>query len=339
LKKHLFNISVNLKMERIFILVEHFAGKIRAVSYELVGVANLLSSFQPAEIKAILLGENIENLAKEFSEKSDLETFAISVPGLETYNAGVYKEALLNLFKEFPFSFCLSSHSTQGLDFVPALAVKQGAGCITAVELIEEKDNDLIYKRSISGGKLITSLKNKAPSLFLTIQPGSFKSIENGTTFTAKVIQRVYSSTSSTVRNITTKSLNVDSSRLSEAKVIISVGRGIGDEEHLELIDQLAALFPKSAIAGSRPLCDLGWLEYKQQVGVTGATVSPDLYLACGISGTSQHVIGMKGSGLIVSINLDPNAAINNVSDICVVEDLKTFIPVLLEEHHKRRLL
>ena len=124
---------------------------------------------------------------------------------------------------------------------------------------------------------------------------------------------------------------------ITEANVVVAAGQGIGDQDNLELVNQLAAIFAKSAIAGSRIVCDLGWLEYGCQVGVTGATVSPQLYLACGISGAIQHISGMRGSDFIVAINKDPAAAIFQVADICVVEDLKSFIPVLIETYQETR--
>ena len=124
---------------------------------------------------------------------------------------------------------------------------------------------------------------------------------------------------------------------ITEAGVIVSAGQGLGDKENLDLIYQLAALFAKSAVAGSRIVCDLGWLEYRCQVGVTGATVSPQLYIACGISGALQHVMGMRNSEYIVAINKDPAAAIFQVADICIVEDLTTFIPAFIEEYEKTK--
>jgi electron transfer flavoprotein alpha subunit len=113
------------------------------------------------------------------------------------------------------------------------------------------------------------------------------------------------------------------------------VGRGIEEEANLPLIYQLAETIPKAVVCGSRPVIDSGWMAYDRQVGVTGATVTPKLYIACGISGAAQHVSGMKGSGFIVSINTDPMAAIFNISDICIVEDLKTFVPLLIRAVEK----
>ncbi len=124
---------------------------------------------------------------------------------------------------------------------------------------------------------------------------------------------------------------------ITEAGVIVSAGQGLGDKENVDLMYQLAALFTKSAVAGSRIVCDLGWLEYRCQVGVTGATVSPRLYIACGISGAVQHLVGMRNSEYIVAINKDPAAAIFQIADICIVEDLTTFIPAFIEAYEKTK--
>jgi electron transfer flavoprotein alpha subunit len=122
---------------------------------------------------------------------------------------------------------------------------------------------------------------------------------------------------------------------ITEAEVIVSAGRGIRKKENLELIERLAGLFSRSAVGGSRSVCDLGWLEYSRQVGITGKTVAPKLYIACGISGASQHIAGMKDSQLIIAINSDPGAAIFSIADYGIVEDLTTFIPLVIEESGK----
>lgn len=118
---------------------------------------------------------------------------------------------------------------------------------------------------------------------------------------------------------------------ISEANVIVAAGNGIGSEDNLVWIQRLADLFPRAAIAGSRLVCDRGWLDYQQQVGVTGASVAPALYIACGISGATQHRMGMRGSEYVVAINTDPNAPMFNEADICIVEDLIEFIPLVLD--------
>nr|HPR04350.1 electron transfer flavoprotein subunit alpha/FixB family protein [Deltaproteobacteria bacterium] len=121
-------------------------------------------------------------------------------------------------------------------------------------------------------------------------------------------------------------------SALRDAEVIVSAGRGIGKKENVEIVRELASLFPRSAVGASRSVCDLGWLEYGRQIGTTGQTVAPKLYIACGISGAIQHVAGMRGAHTIVAINTDPDAAIFRVAHYCIVEDITTFIPVLMDE-------
>ena len=128
---------------------------------------------------------------------------------------------------------------------------------------------------------------------------------------------------------------DTDIAGIDEANVIVAAGSGIGEEENLDIIHRLAALFPKSAVAGSRIVCDMGWLGYQRQVGVTGTTVSPQLYIACGISGAVQHVMGMQSSEFIVAINKDPSAAIFQTADVCIVEDLTVFIPEFIRVYHE----
>ena len=118
--------------------------------------------------------------------------------------------------------------------------------------------------------------------------------------------------------------------------VFLAAGNGIGEEENLLLIQRLAERLPKAMVAGTRIVCDRGWLGYDRQVGVTGATVAPALYIACGISGASQHVMGMRGSGFVIAINTDAQAPICAEADVCIVEDLKEFIPLLLEIYEKQ---
>ncbi len=133
------------------------------------------------------------------------------------------------------------------------------------------------------------------------------------------------------------KQAEADITGITEAGVIVSAGQGLADKENVDLVYRLAALFTKSAVAGSRIVCDLGWLEYKCQVGVTGATVSPKLYIACGISGAVQHVSGMRNSEFIVAINKDPAAAIFQIADVCIVEDLTLSFPPLSRLMKKRK--
>jgi electron transfer flavoprotein alpha subunit len=131
--------------------------------------------------------------------------------------------------------------------------------------------------------------------------------------------------------------VELDDTGLADARVIVSAGKGIGKKENLSLLYCLAELFSKSTVAGSRLVCDMEWLEKQRQVGITGNTVAPELYIACGISGAVQHVAGMGDAGFVVAVNTDPHAAIFNVSDICIVEDVTTFIPEVLAAYKAKK--
>ena len=324
-------------MNSILIIAEHVAGKLKPSALELAAAARLLKKKSSDDTVAVLLGVEVEKPATEMSQKAGLEVIGLQAKGLANYNSEIYKTLLLELIEELKPEYILGAHSSQGLDFLPALAVKTGAACITGVEKIDQHDGSAVFIRSICGGKLKTTMKPDSGNTILTIQPGSFEIHDETATVPGKVSIRHRQIESKAVQNRGLKPGQTENSALREAKVIVAGGRGLGDEENLALLEKLATLFDRSTVGGSRPICDLGWLQYNRQIGITGATVAPDLYIACGISGTSQHVMGMKGSGFIVSINRDPNAAIFNTSDVCVVEDLVSFIPLLLEEYRKRK--
>ncbi|MDA8405205.1 MAG: electron transfer flavoprotein subunit alpha/FixB family protein, partial [Desulfobacteraceae bacterium] len=176
--------------------------------------------------------------------------------------------------------------------------------------------------------KITTAILPIVKTAVLTVTPGIFKSEHTAKmdkTGTVSVLTLSIEEACYTFHGF--EKTDADTSALSHADVIVSAGNGVKKQEYLENIYQLSRLFPKSAVAGSRPVCDRKWLTYSQQVGVTGATVKPKLYIACGISGASQHTAGMRDSRFIVAINTDPHAAIFNIADVCIIEDLTTFIP------------
>ncbi len=326
-------------MNKILLITEHYEGKMRPVSFELTAAAWDLEKTAATGIIAVVLGSDAKIPAEEFARKTGVETIAVQIEGLDLYNSEGYRTLLLQLTNELKPKYILGAHSTQGLDYLPALAINTGAACITGVEKIEKHEGLPVFCRSICGGKFTVKMESDSERLILAIQPGSFQLPEEPPANPGEVVLRSYPGQSTAIQNIGIKLSQTDGSALREANVVVAAGRGIGDEENLDLIRHLSSLFARSSVGGSRPLCDAGWLEYNRQVGITGTTIAPDLYIACGISGTSQHVMGMKGSGYIVSINRDPNAAIFNVSDICIIEDLVSFIPVLLEEYRKRKEL
>jgi electron transfer flavoprotein alpha subunit len=321
----------------IIVIAEYFDGQIKQVTYELIACAVKLQRFKMLPIKVMILGDDVARPAREIAQISGQDVMAIQVPNLHCYNGETYRDILQNLLIEYNATYICAAHTSQGLDFAPALAVVLDADCITGVEEIVEQNGNICVARPLYGGKIFAHHSTGAKTSILTIQPGVFKPLESESQTTGAV--EIKSITYEPHRSFSMglKQAEADTSAITEAKVIVAAGRGIGEVENLGSIEQLAKVFPRSAVAGSRIICDMGWLEYKCQVGVTGATVTPELYIACGISGAVQHVSGMRSSGFIVAINTDPAAAIFQVADICVVEDLTTFIPILIEMYHKSK--
>jgi len=315
----------------IVIILEHDRREIKPSAYELMTLARIIRESIHAENNAVILGEHTRGVAERFSAACAVPVTAVSDAGLREYNAELYTKVLVEMLNEMKPSYVLVPHSSQGTDFAPGLALCLSAACISGVEGIRDKEGGLRFHRSIFGGKIQAEIEPAAETTLLTLQPGSFKphAAHEGAepivhTFPVSVSEPAFG-------RLALKTVPSEGIDLSAAKVLVAAGRGIDDEENLSLVQKLAELFPQSATCGSRPIIDAGWMPYSRQVGITGATVSPSLYIACGISGATQHVSGMRSSGFVVSINSDPGAAIFNVSDICIVEDLKTFVPQVIE--------
>jgi len=316
----------------VVFVIEHLAGEVNPVSWELAAAASHIAQKTDKEVIGIILGEGVAKSAEEFAEISKVQVLAVEVPGLG-YLGETYREVLDQVLRELHATYVCFGHASVGMDVAPALALHLDAACITGVEQIEAEEGRLLYTRSAYGGKIRQVVVSDRETTILTVQPGSFKFSPSAQPGPASVKQKSIESRPQRSRQLELEETVSEDAGFAHAEVIVAAGRGIGKCENTELINRFASLFPKSAVAGSRPLCDAGWLEYKQQVGQTGATVSPMVYIACGISGASQHQFGMRDSGFIVAINTDPNAAIFNIADVCIVEKLTDFIPAFIGEY------
>ena len=315
----------------IYIIAEQRKGCITQETYELVGFARVIGKGKRPVF--LLPGKNIEEPAREISQKTGCDTIALSGDHLEHYNALSYAHALMEILQEEAEAWVCLPHTSMGYDLAPRLAVLLNAACITGVE----SAGDGSLSRPVYSGRFIEELVPKTHRVVVTVLPGAFHPCEErtGPAGGVKVMEAVFSELPSQTLG-TAESVYRDST-LKDAEVIVSAGRGIGKKENISLIKRLAAVFPRSAVGASRSACDLGWLEHKHQIGTTGQTVSPRLYIACGISGAFQHVSGMRGAQTIVAINTDIHAAIFQVAHYCIVEDLETFIPLLIEVWEKER--
>jgi electron transfer flavoprotein alpha subunit len=317
------------------VLAEHGEGKVNPLTREVLGLALELSRLTGASIRIVVLGQDPEELARQIARDTGLEVTAIQVPGLTTYCAETYTAVLAEGLPVLNPGYVCLAHTNQGWEFSPALAVRLKAACITGVEQVSIQEGRICFGRSIYGGKILAGVSPTVDPVVITVQPGVFKAPDFSPAASGGVTVQTVHFEPSRSRPMGIKAPVDRDSALAEAEVIVSVGRGIGKKENLGLIYRLADLFPRSAVGGSRPVCDMGWLEYKRQVGLTGATVTPKLYFACGISGAAQHITGMRGSGFVVAVNTDPNAAIFNYADICIEADLLTFIPEFMAAAEK----
>ena len=317
--------------KKIVVIAELFEGRIQPATPEVIAFARLLQGMDPRELHMIVAGQGVESAARELAFRSGFDVTALEGEGLDPYSAEAFKEALVPLLADRKPKYICLPHTARGCDLAPGLAVALDAACITAVEGLQEVEGSVTFLRSLFKGKVIMEVASETETTVLTVLPGAFRKMDHAAGREGDLEVLHTDCAPRRTKPLGPGAAGVEQLNLSEAEVIVSAGKGVGKEENLELIRQLAELFPKAAIGGSRLVCDLGWLGYQHQIGITGKTVSPRLYIACGISGAIQHVSGMQDSQCIVAINKDPHAAIFRVADYIIVDDLLTFIPLLIE--------
>jgi len=315
-----------MEAKPITLIAERRKGCVTQETYELLGFARAVGNGQMPIV--ILPGKDVLAAAQEIAEKTGCETIALSGDHLEHYNGLAYAEAIMNFLRCKADGWVCLPHTSMGYDLAPRLAVQLGASCITAVD----SAGDGWLRRPVYSGRFKEEIVPQTSRVVATVLPGAFQSPAEttGSGGGVTVIEANEKKLAQTTVGVA-ESLRRDSS-LKDAEVIVAGGRGIGRRENVALLEELAAAFPKSALGASRSACDLGWFQHKHQIGVTGQTVSPKLYLACGISGAFQHVSGIRGAQIIMAINTDPHAAIFQSAHYCIREDLVTFIPILIEE-------
>lgn len=313
----------------VMVIAELMPGQLTPASLELAGFARKLAEAAGGEALGIVLSSPGTTIAEDFAAESGLPTLALLSESLALYNAESYLAVLAPLILQRKPRYVVIAHSPVGWDFAPRLAAKVNGSCISGV--VGFKHAPICVVRPIFGGKMLEEVLplGEGPAV-LTVMPGAAKAI---VAEKAGEVTRIQVE----VENGVTRTLGYREGPrrtldLGQAEVIVAAGRGIGGPENLHLVRELAACFEKSAVAASRPVVDYGWLPLEHQVGMTGQTVAPGLYLACGISGAQQHLMGMNQSRRIVAINTDPNAPIFQFAHLGVCADLLEFLPVLIRK-------
>lgn len=321
----------------ILILAEHDEGDLKPITWELATFAFKLKEVNPARVVAVVVGKNIEETAHRLSAETGIDVAVLQPADDVADGPDFYKEAIRHVIRPLnPLYFCFG-HTACGMDVAPAMAMEMNAACITGVQDIWDQEGRPAFARSVHNGKMISAVLPETENAVLTILPGSFEKDPFKPLGPGRIerFSCPHTPPKRRYRGIR-KRISSGSVHFADARVIVSAGRGIGKEENMHLIYRLADIFPRSAVGASRLVCDMGWLDRSRQIGITGTTVTPELYIACGISGAVQHVSALRGAGYVVAINTDPGAPIFNVADLCIVEDLCAFIPAFLKIYNAR---
>lgn len=314
-------------MKGILVVMEQREGNWNRMSFEALAAGQQLAAKLGTDCSAAVIGDGVKTLAEELGTKKLTKVYAVEHSLLKDYTADGYVHALDGVIRQADAAFVVFPHTYQVRDFGPALATRFRQVLISDVIAIHDGP---VFVRQLLQGKLNADYRQTGTGpCFVSIQAGTFRAeaVEEGQ---AAVESFAPELEAAQIRNkpgerFRESAQTVD---LSAAPVIVSVGRGIREQENIGIMEELAAALG-AELAASRPICDNGWLPMERQVGSSGQTVSPKLYLAVGISGAIQHLVGMKGSKAVIAINKDENAPIFEVADYGVVGDLFEIVPAL----------
>jgi electron transfer flavoprotein alpha subunit len=322
----------------ILVIAEQRAGKLNRATWETVVAAQQLAGITPMPITVLVPGTGASGVAGELAASQVKDVVTLENGALEPYTADGYTAALQEAIGQLSPTYVLLPHTYQTRDFAPKLAARLDRAIITDATAVKAAGAETAFVRPMFQGKLTADVVPQGPAPhFVTFQIGAFR-----------VDQVAKGSSPAAVRAIEVK---VDASSirqkpeppfqqakqavdLSQAERIVSVGRGIKEQANIVVAQRLAEALG-AEIAASRPICDAGWLPMERQVGSSGQTVAPKLYVALGISGAIQHLVGMKGSSTVVAINKDPDAPIFEIADYGIVGDLFEIVPAMIAELKK----
>lgn len=322
--------------KNVWIFAEQRDGKITPVVIELLGEGRKLAKEVDAELCAVLLGKDVDGLAKELISYGADKVYVADDVLLEKYTTDAYTKVIKDAIDEIKPEIMLFGATHIGRDLAPRIASRVGTGLTadcTKLE-IDPEDKKIKQTRPAFGGNIMATIicPNHRPQMS-TVRPGVMDKAEKDETRTGEVIALDYKITQDDIRTtvLETVKSKKDLVSLTDANVIVSGGLGLGGPEGFEMLKQLADKLG-GVVGSSRAAVDAGWIDHSHQVGQTGTTVKPNLYIACGISGAIQHLAGMQSSDFIIAINKNPAAPILEIADYGVVGDLHEIVPMLIDK-------
>ena len=312
---------------KVLVLAETREGSLRNVSFEAIAAGKKVGG----EVVSVLIGDGVAGVANELIAYGADRVVTVEHPHLKAYTSDGFSQALMAVVEQEKPEAIVFGHTALGKDLAPKIASKLQSGLISDVTEIEGEGDDAVFIRPIYSGKAFEKVKVKDGVVFVTIRPNNIAPLAKDDSRSGDVSALTVDITNlrTIIKEVVRKS--TDGVDLSEAKVVVAGGRGVKSEEGFEPLKELANLLG-GAVGASRGACDAEYCDYSLQIGQTGKVVTPDLYIAAGISGAIQHLAGMSNSKVIVAINKDPEANIFKVADYGIVGDLFEVIPMLIEE-------
>lgn len=318
-------------MGDIYVVVEHRQGKIREVTLEMLSAAASLAEQTNGEAVAVLLGSENDTFANDLAGYCD-KIISIDDNYFENYNSEYYQKAIVSLVKQNTPYLIMVGHTAQGVDFAPNVAVELKMPFVTDVVGMEIQGGQLKVTRQYYQGKVNADFEFKGdPPFLVTVRESSFGIEDLSKQAVIETIESPVKEDVSYRKFVEYLEAEAGKLDITKSEILIGVGRGIQEEENIEMIQKLADVI-KADICGSRVAVDSGWIDKELQVGISGKRVKPKLYIAIGISGAFQHLVGMSGANTIVAINKDPDAPIFTVANYAIVDDLFEVVPKLTDK-------
>jgi electron transfer flavoprotein alpha subunit len=320
----------------VLVVAEHRDGDLKKVTFEMLGEGIRIAEKLGGTVEATLIGSTVVGMADTLAHYGAARVYLADDPSLEEYSSEGYTTVLAKVIQKAEPAVVLLGATVQGKDLAPRVAARLGLGLASDCTAFEvAADGRLVITRPIYAGRALATVMEKTTPQMATVRPNVMVPLEPDTSGTAPMEKLAVETGDIRAKVI---DLIQESGQqqvgLAEAEIIVSGGRGLKGPENFCLLEELADVLG-AAVGASRAAVDAGWIDHSHQVGQTGRTVTPNLYIACGISGAVQHLAGMKTAKYIVAINKDPEAPIFRVADYGIVGDIFKVVPILTEEFKK----
>ncbi|MDQ0257134.1 electron transfer flavoprotein alpha subunit [Evansella vedderi] len=324
-------------MSKVLVYVDQLEGNLSSNAREALTFSKGLANSFAGNVTAVVIGSNVEAAANEAIACGATIVYRAEDPLLADYEVDLYLEALYTAFHQSDADILILPFDRKGKDLIGRLAARVQASAITEVLDFTVEDNDIKWIRPIYGDKAVAEYKATRKKVVVGIRPKSHEQAEPDNARAGEIIPVHLNLSNDIVVNklIEKMESSLSDVRLEDANIIVAGGKGLGEREVFEDLQELANVLG-GVVGASRAACDAGWVPTNLQVGQTGAVVAPDLYIAIGISGASQHLSGITSAKTIVAINNDPDAPIFKRANIGIVKDYKTVLPTLIEELKKK---